>query len=309
MSASDFDILAVGYVIEGRWRVSKCLMAGGMGAVYEAAHVRTGRRAAVKVMRPDLLESAEMRDRFRKETMLTASLESDHIVGVLDGGLDAASRSPFLVMELLRGNDLATEITEKDRLAVPDALAYLKQVAVGLDKAHEAGIVHRDLKPDNLFLTRRDRGAPCIKILDFGIAKVVAESMSAAKTTRALGTPVYMAPEQIRGEGTIGPSADIYALTHVAYALLVGHAYWQTEFDRLKNVYPLMLAIMGGLTEAPTARARVRGVELPPSFDAWMRRGAALDPLHRPDGAPALIEELEDALAGEVPPTVTDRAP
>jgi serine/threonine protein kinase len=280
-----------------------------MGAVYEAAHVRTGRRAAVKVMRPDLLESPEMRERFRNETMVTASLDSDHIVGVLDGGIDKGSGSPFLVMELLRGHDLATELAERSRLAVPDVLTYLGQVARGLDKAHEAGIVHRDLKPENLVLTRRDGGEPCVKIVDFGIAKIVAESLSAAKTTRALGTPVFMAPEQIRGEGTIGPSADVYALAHVAYALLVGAAYWQADFDRLRNVYPLMLAITGGMKEAPTARARASGVELPPAFDGWMRRGAALDPLSRPDGAPRLIEELEEVWMGRLPPTIVERTP
>ena len=310
MTESALDILAAGYAVDKRWRISRCLSAGGMGAVYEAAHVRTGRRAAVKVMRPDLLESPEMRERFRNETMVTASLDSDHIVGVLDGGVDEGAGAPFLVMELLRGHDLATELSHRSRLSIPDALTFLGQVARGLDRAHEAGIVHRDLKPENLFLTRRDGGEPCVKIVDFGIAKIIAESLSAAKTTRALGTPVYMAPEQIRGDGTIGPSADIYALTHVAYALLVGQPYWQTDFDRLKNVYPLMIAIMAGMKEPPSARARVLGVELPPAFDVWMRRGAALDPLSRPDSAPQLIEELERALASEGPPsTVVERAP
>jgi serine/threonine-protein kinase len=301
------DLLPPGRLFHGRWEIVRVMVSGGMGALYEVVHQGTRRRAALKVMRPELIESAEMRERFRLETQLTAAIDSDHIVGVFDGGTDPDSGSPFLVMELLRGTDLHGELVRLRRLEPEDVVSYLRQVAWGLAKAHDAGIVHRDLKPENLFLTRRDDGSPCVKILDFGIAKLIAESVSAQKTTRAIGTPVYMAPEQIRGDRSIGPSADLYALAHVAYVLLVGAPYWREEHQQMKSVYPLLLAIVSGFKEEPTVRAARRGTTLPPAFDLWFRKATAPEPLDRHDSALELVDELEAVFSERgVPPTIRD---
>jgi len=306
------DSLAIGSAIEGRWEVVRSIEAGGMGSLYEVFHRGTAKRAALKLMKRELVGSLEMRQRFRQETMVTASIESDYIVGVYDGGTDSQSGLPYLVMELLRGADLFAELVRLRRLPPRDALVYLRQTAMGLSKAHAEGVIHRDLKPENLFLTRREDGSPCIKIVDFGIAKIVAESMSAAETTRALGTPVYMAPEQVRGDKTIGIRADLYALAHVAFTLLTGAAYWSIEQSRLDNVYPLLLAITAGAKEPASARALARGVALPAAFDAWFAKGTALDPAHRFDGALETIDALAEVFepdAGDLPPPTTRGEP
>lgn len=310
MAGTSPDLLAPGSLFQGRWEIVRCMVSGGMGALYEVVHQGTRRRAALKVMRPELVASVELRERFRQETMVTAAIDSDYIVGVFDGGTDAQSGAPFLVMELLQGHDLHQELVRCRQLAHDDVVVYLRQVAWGLAKAHDAGIVHRDLKPENLFLTRRDDGSPCVKILDFGIAKIIAESLSAAKTTRAIGTPVYMAPEQIRGDRSIGPSADLYTLAHVAYVLLVGAPYWREEHKEMKSVYPLMMAIVAGFKEQPTVRAAKRGAQLPAAFDAWFRKATAPDPLDRHDSALELIDELEAVFADHgVPATIRDPGP
>src|SRR5262249_10304271 len=158
-------------------------------------------------------------------------------------------------------------------------------------KTHAAGIVHRDLKPENLFVTYRDDGSPCVKILDFGIAKVVAQST--ARATRTVGTPIFMAPEQIRGQSTIDARTDLFALGHIAYALLAGEAYWFEEMKAAEAVFPLLTQIMSGIPEAPTARARRRrGVVLPPSFDGWMARALAMRSEDRFDRASTQVIAL-----------------
>src|SRR5262249_49766518 len=160
---------------------------GGMGAVYEVLDDRTNARRALKVMLPTLIENAELRDRFSLEARVTGDVESDHIVQVYDAGVDEATGMPFIAMDLLRGEDLGALVKRVGPLPAADVMAYLSQAARALDKTHAAGIVHRDLKPENLFLTRRDDGSPCVKILDFGIAKVIAQGHQ-GQGTQALGT-------------------------------------------------------------------------------------------------------------------------
>ncbi len=293
------EILPVGGLFQGRWRVVRCIRAGGMGAVYEVVHHASQARCALKVMLPALVANDELRARFRQEMMVTAPIESDHVVRVFDGGTDVATGAPFLVMELLRGQDLAAVLGARGPLPGAFVATLLRQVAFALEKTHAAGIVHRDLKPENLFLTTRDDGTPCIKVLDFGIAKVVAESASRAETTRALGTPSYMAPEQVRGDGTIGPAADLYALAHVAYTLLAGRGYWAREREG-GNVYPLLMAIAAGTVEPATKRAPA-GAHLPPGFDARFARATALAPEARYPGATEMVGDLALALGVGVP--------
>src|SRR5262249_45435471 len=160
-------------------------------------------------------------------------------------------------------------------------VSYLGQAALGLERAHAAGIVHRDLKPENLFLTRRDDGSPCVKVLDFGIAKIVARRTH-ARDTRTMGTPTYMAPQRIRGEGPIGPAADVYGLGLIAYALLVGEDYWSEEVSRAGSMFSFFPRVVQGMPESPSARAaRTQGVKLGEAFDAWLLRAAAPRPEHR----------------------------
>ena len=154
-----------------------------MGAVFEVVHLETQRRRALKVMLPELLANRQLRERFQMEARITANVESEYIVDVFDAGIDDATGMPFLVMELLNGEDLAKVVERAGRLNGEQVVTYLRQVASALDKTHAAGIVHRDLKPENLFLTHREDGTPRVKILDFGIPRS-SPKRAAARTRR-----------------------------------------------------------------------------------------------------------------------------
>src|ERR1700753_362313 len=170
------NTLTPGSLFAGRYRVVRPLASGGMGAVYEVIHVETERRRALKVMHAHLFQSEEMRERFKREARIAAHVESEFIVDVSDAGVDAETRMPFLVMELLRGEELGDRLKRLGRLPVGEVLTYLSQAAMALDRTHARNIVHRDLKPENFFLTQREDGSVRLKILDFGIAKLVAEN-------------------------------------------------------------------------------------------------------------------------------------
>ncbi|WP_437737923.1 protein kinase domain-containing protein [Sorangium sp. So ce1335] len=290
-------------IFHGRYRVVRSIKAGGMGAVYEVVDEVTDRRRALKVMLPGAIQDPDMRARFAKEAKITGAIESDHIVPVSDAGIDADSGMPFLVMDLLHGEELATLAARRGPLPAGEVVLYLSQVARALDKMHAAAIVHRDLKPANLFLTRRDDGSPCVKVLDFGLAKVAAQG-SMADRTALVGTPLYMAPEQIRGDGAVGPKADIHALAHVAFTLLVGSPYWLTEANVMPSIFALLQRMAAGLPEPPSVRAaRRRNIRLPPAFDAWFQQATAMDPRDRFERATTAVTLLAEALGAPAPST------
>lgn len=266
-----------------------------MGAVYEIKDERTKSRRALKVMLPGLVEDPEMRVRFAQEALVTGEIESDHLVRVLDAGVDTQTGMPFFVMDLLSGEDLGSLLKRRGPRPSNEVVLYLSQVALALEKTHAAGVIHRDLKPDNLFLTTRDDDSACIKILDFGIAKVVANRTQSAGT-KTMGTPVYMAPEQILGKGKIGPSTDIYALGLIAYTLLTSEAYWTKEMRTLE-LYPFFQRVLEGATEMPSLRALMRkGITLPPTFDAWFTKATAIRPEQRFNKATEAVAALQQAL-------------
>ena len=289
-------------LFHGRYRVLRCLKAGGMGAVYEVMDEATSSRRALKVMLPGLLSSDELRARFAVEAKITGSVESDHIVRTSDAGVDEETGTPFLVMELLRGEELGSLVRRRKGLPPEEVAFYLYQAGLALDRTHAAGIIHRDLKPDNLFVTVRDDGSPCVKILDFGIAKVLEQQSGGVTTRHMLGTPVYMAPEQIRAEPRIGPRADVHALGHVAYTCLVGETYWSEEADALISPYMLAAEIMRGPSEPPSARAQRRlSRVIPRAFDSWFLCATALRTEDRFESASTAVAELAYALGVPLP--------
>jgi eukaryotic-like serine/threonine-protein kinase len=289
--------LKIGATFGARYQVVACLNTGGMGAVYEVVHLETRRRRALKVMLPSVAADEDARGRFKREATVAAEIESEHIVEIFDAGVDGETGAPFIVMELLKGEELADLLARRVKLPPELVVTYLAQVGVALDKTHAAGVVHRDLKPENLFLTQRDDGSPRVKILDFGIAKVVAQS---AAVTRTVGTPLYMAPEQIKGE-PIGPAVDRYALTQIAYTLLTGQAYWETENTASQGVYTFLMRVAEGVKQPPTERARARDVVLPPAFDVWFFKGAAVNPADRFASGSALVAALADVFGIAAP--------
>jgi serine/threonine-protein kinase len=288
--------LSDGSVVGGRYRVVRRLGAGGMGAVYEVLDSNTNRLRALKVLLPGLDPDAEMVARFRQEATVAGRVESEHVVEVFDAGFDPEHACTYLVMELLRGEDLGARVHRSGRLPPQEALDILAQVALGLARTHAEGIVHRDLKPENLFATRRDDGSLRMKILDFGVAKVVSGVGGTPRTTRAFGTPTYMAPEQLTGDGLIDERADLYALGHVAYVLLVGEPYFGPEHKAAKNVFAFAQTVLDGAREPAALRAARAGATLPPAFDAWFARATHKDPNARFRSAQEQILELAAAL-------------
>jgi serine/threonine-protein kinase len=291
-----------GALFNGRYEIVRTLKKGGMGAVYEVIDTVTRRRRALKVMLDESLADEDLQLRFAQEATVTAEVESEHIVETFDAGV-AADGTPFLVMELLKGDDLEALLDRRGRFPPSFVVTVLHQAALALDRTHAAGVVHRDLKPANLFLCRRDDGSARLKILDFGIAKIVERSDH--DTTRSVGTPLYMAPEQFHGEVPIGPSADLYALAQIAYTMLVGEPYWAREADDAVNVYHLLLRIVDGAIEPASVRAKRRRASLPPAFDAWFARATHAKAAKRFTVATAMIAELAFALEVEGPTSDT----
>jgi len=278
-------------VFAGRYRVLKSLASGGMGAVYEVEHVETARHQALKVLLPSLVDRQEIRDRFKQEARITATIESEAIVQVFDAGVDQDTGMPFLVMELLKGEDLSRVLAREGAMPPSVVVGYLAQVANALDKTHDAKVVHRDLKPENLFLSRREDGSKQIKILDFGVAKLVVEGAAGASSTTGFGTPLYMAPEQFKCAGVCS-STDIYSLGMIAYTLLVGTPYWEPEVAKRGTVFAFATLAVNGTREPATLRARALGKELPAEFDAWFARMTAVEPKDRYQRPTQAIEDL-----------------
>ncbi len=293
--------LRVGHTFHDRYEVVGCISSGGMGAVYEVVHLETRRHCALKVMLPSLLADPELRARFQLETKVASNIESEHIVQVLDAGVDPATNLPFMVMELLKGEELFSLLERRGALPPEEVVTYLYQAALALERTHAAGIIHRDLKPENLFVTYRDDGTPRLKILDFGIAKVLERSQQARQTASIMGTPLYMAPEQLATDEPVGPATDTYALGQLAFTMLAGNAYWERESRADGSIYKLVHDIAQGLREPASARAAALGRHLPPAFDTWFAKAVARSPKDRFRRAQNLVGSLAEALGVAAP--------
>src|SRR6185436_3877941 len=195
----------LGTTIDGRYRIDRLLGSGGMGAVYEAENLGTGRRVAVKMLlRGEIAHDPMMLGRFQREARAAGAIDTQHITQVFDTGIDPAGDVPYLVMEYLDGEDIQRLLRRLGPIHPDLALRVVAQACLGLQKAHDANIIHRDIKPANLFLARRDAGERVVKILDFGIAKRTdqadnLEDAGLTGTGTVLGSPLYMSPEQAQG--------------------------------------------------------------------------------------------------------------
>ncbi|HYQ26025.1 MAG TPA: protein kinase [Polyangiaceae bacterium] len=232
-------------LVARKYQLVRLVRAGGMGAVYEAINVDTRGRCALKLLRPDVADNEDFKERFFREARACSVVSSDHIVKVFDSGTDDETASPYLAMEYLEGEDV--EAT-KARLGAMNPSACLKivlQAALGLAKAHAAGIIHRDIKPANLFLTANDADDLVVKILDFGIAKIQVDRFLEISTdiTRSqvlLGTPLYMSPEQCKGAAKIDARSDVWSLGVVLWELLAG----TSPFPQPRSLGALMASII-----------------------------------------------------------------
>ncbi len=216
-----------GMLLAGKYEVVRPLGSGGMGEVFEGRHKALGKRVAIKVLRADASNNPEYRQRFEREARAAASLRSPHVAQVTDVETLEDGR-PFIVMEYLEGRDLNDELDLRGSLPVAEAVDYVLQTCTAMSEAHGKGIVHRDLKPHNLYLTDHGDGRR-IKVLDFGISKVDEGDASVTATSVAMGTPLYMAPEQMRSAKHVDARADIWSLGVILYELLAGRPPFDGE--------------------------------------------------------------------------------
>jgi eukaryotic-like serine/threonine-protein kinase len=216
-----------GDLLAGKYRVEKVLGFGGMGVVVSAFRGDLEQRVAVKFLSQAAAERPDAAERFRREARAAAKIRSEHVARVLDvGTLDTGL--PYMVMEFLEGNDIAEELRRLERLPIVEAVDFILQAIEALAEAHAHGVVHRDLKPGNLFLARRADGSRRVKVLDFGISKALTggsvEELSLTKTAALIGSPLYMAPEQMRSAKDVDTRADIWSLGAMLYEMLTGQS-------------------------------------------------------------------------------------
>jgi eukaryotic-like serine/threonine-protein kinase len=261
-----------------------------MGAVWLAQHLTLRSPVAVKLIDPEVAQNPEALSRFLREAQAAAALRSPHVVQILDHGVDGGV--PFIVMELLDGESLASRLERVGRLSPEETARVLTQVARAMTKAHEAGVVHRDLKPDNIFLVVNDE-EEIAKVLDFGIAKSqshgIASVSSATRTGSVLGTPYYMSPEQAEGAKSVDHRTDIWAMGVIACECLVGARPFDAE-----TLGALLLAICAREMPVPSRLGPV-----PPGFDAWFARACARDVSQRYPSAKQAAQELRSVCTGE----------
>jgi serine/threonine protein kinase len=248
----------VGTVLEGAYRLTRLIGEGGMGAVYQALHLRLDKKVAVKVMARELAASDEALARFRREVQVTSKLAHPHIVQVSDFGV-APAGEPFLVMEHLEGEDLADRLNRVGRLPLATAVSIVNQVSSALAATHAKGIVHRDLKPENLFLLRVEGVTDFVKVVDFGISKVKASNEKLTRASVMMGTPAYMAPEQATGRvDDIDHRTDQWALACIAWEMLSGEEPFVGK-DTPTLLYNITHGELGAL-KAPGVPPELEGV-------------------------------------------------
>jgi eukaryotic-like serine/threonine-protein kinase len=287
------SVVAIGTILDGKFRVSKEIGRGGMAAIYEAENIDIGKRVAVKVLSAELASSKVVTERFMREARAAAKIRSPYICDVYDVGTYGGR--PFLVMELLEGESLYDRLARDRRLSPKDTILIANETAMGLQQAHDANIVHRDLKPENIFLSRGGGGERSTKIVDFGLAKFYEphlEGGASARLTKEgalFGTPAYMSPEQASAQGPIGHRSDLWALGCIVYEMLVGRTVWNVD----QGVAMILAQIASGPLPTPSKVCP----DLPKSFDAWFAKALDRDESRRFDSALELSEALRQALA------------
>jgi serine/threonine-protein kinase len=266
----------------GKYEIVRPLGAGGMGAVYEAVHTQIGKRVAIKVLAPAVAAKPEARSRFLREAQLTSKVRHPHAVDVTDMGTEG--EQTFLVMELLDGEDLAARLVREQRLAIADLCDILLPVCSAVAAAHAAAVIHRDLKPQNIFLARGANGLVA-KVLDFGISKAQDATTVDALTgsDAVIGTPYYLAPEQVTDGRNASPASDQYAIGVVLYECLTGERPYQAD-----SLYGVFHAIITG---QPT-RPRDRRPDIDVQFEAIVLRAMNVSPEWRFPSVTALAQAL-----------------
>jgi eukaryotic-like serine/threonine-protein kinase len=287
-----------GHIVAGKFRVLRIIGSGGMGTVWEGVHVKLGTRVAIKFIRPQFAQQPEARARFEIEARAAAKLQTKHACHVYDYGVSDEGL-PYIVMEYLDGESLSEVILRRGMLPAIEVANIIGQAARALDKAHQNGVVHRDLKPDNIFLATAEEGVTqgqfpyTVKLVDFGIAKILDDVHvegsgnpmgGPTREGTVIGTPNFMAPEQLTVGGAPGPLTDVWSLGACAFAAMTARIPF--EGDVLGDIVLKVCA-------APMPIASRINPNVPVGFDAWFSRACARSVEKRFQTA----TELADALA------------
>ncbi|MEI8257746.1 MAG: protein kinase, partial [Deltaproteobacteria bacterium] len=292
-------------ILADRWQLVEFLGQGAMGEVWRGRHAMLGHDAAIKLMREDAATDVELVQRFKREARIAAQLRHRNLVRVEDFGTGDDGR-PFLVMELLRGESLGAFMERTGRVDRATAARVALHIAAACDTAHAAGIVHRDLKPDNCFVVTDDDGSPLVKVLDFGIAKVtdgIFKTSSGALTGlhAVLGTPMYMSPEQARGQADLDGRSDLWSLGIIVYEMLTGRLPYTAV-----NITQLLYAVLSAPIPPPSLFDPMLGH----GIDAWFARALDRDRTHRFQSGREMVMALRSVLgvpvgpAGLTPPSL-----
>jgi eukaryotic-like serine/threonine-protein kinase len=298
LATREYALPPPGEVLAGKYRIERVLGQGGMGVVMAATHLTLGKLVALKLMRSDLAVDASATQRFVREARAASLLRSEHIARVLD--LDTLpDGSPYIAMEYLEGEDLGALLVRCGPVSASDAATYIVQVCEAVAEAHAAGIVHRDLKPSNLFLTTRG-ASPCVKVLDFGISKIIAhgpltDEVASTDSKALVGSPHYMAPEQLISAKAVDPRTDVWALGCILFELVSGTSPFAG------NALAQVLASI--LRDEPPALDGLRP-DLPLGFAQIVARCLDKDPARRYQR----VDELATALAPYVGAAPADAA-
>jgi eukaryotic-like serine/threonine-protein kinase len=278
--------LEQGDLIAGKYRVEDEIGSGGMGVVVSARHVTMGNRLAIKVLKlHDEKDPTGAIARFVREARAAARIQSDHVVRVIDVAA-LPDGTPYMVMEYLEGEDLRAVLERRGQLPTEEAVGYVLQACEGLAEAHASGVVHRDLKPSNLFLAKKSNGTSVIKILDFGISKILPRGGEAGITTTGalMGSPLYMAPEQMRSTKEVDARADVWSLGLILYELLSGRCPFEGD-----SIPEVCLSVMGA-DPVPITRFRP---DVAGDLQAILVKCLAKDRKDRYEGMGTLARALE----------------
>jgi serine/threonine-protein kinase len=296
-------MVRAGSVVGGKYSILRELGRGGMATVFAAVNTWTGRPVAIKMLRAEQAQSRVIVERFWREARATAKLRHPNLIDVLDVGVDAKTRQPFIVQEFLNGETLEhhTFETPEHRLMPARTLKLLLPVMEALDACHRIGVIHRDVKPSNIFLARAEDGTVTSKLLDFGIARLlVSDGRSYTQTGDAIGTPMYMSPEQARGETDIDARADVWAMGVTLFETLTGRMPFEGN-----NAHVVLAQVLA----SPAPPIRDVAPDIPPDLAQVVDRALTHDRKHRTASIRELIDALKRCEAGRDPALQAPVAP